>query len=316
MNISAIVSEWGALYRNQGQGTQDLMNKLLMKSETEALFPLRITQQTIMEKSVAEFSRVLQRFQKQFTPTGTPTFTPTKIPLYKLKIDVQEFPDDLEESWLGFLASEDIDRKQWPFVKWWFTQILAKAVEDMEKDEVFWGVPAAVTPGTPNAARTNLLGIRKIINDAIAASKITPIAMGAVPTTNAVNFVTYMETMYKAIDPLLKPELDFFVMSRELADLYAEGYDTKYNTNYAREGNLLKIKNSSMGIKGVLSHTGSTKIWATPSWNRQRGIKKPSNESIMRLENIDRLVKAYTDFYKGFGFWIPQYVVTNDVELT
>lgn len=315
MNIADIITEWGAVYRAEGQGIQDLMIKLMQKSETEALFPVRITEKTILEKAVAEFSRVLQRFQKGFTPIGTTTFTPTKIPLWKQKIDVSEYPDDLEESWLGFLADSALDRRQWPFVTWWLTNLLSKAAEDLEKDEIFWGVPGTITAGTATAAKTNMLGIRKQINDAITATDIAPVVMGAVPTT-ASDVVAYIETFWKSIPELIRSQMDVLVMRPGIRDLFREGMRAKYNMNYAQVGSLLTIIDTNVQVVGVESHTGSDKMWATPSWNRQRGLKKPANETFFEVEKVDRQVKAYTDFYKGVGFWIPQYVYTNDQDLT
>jgi hypothetical protein len=53
---------------------------------------------------LASLDRVVQPFQKAFTPIGTFKFKPNEFSLYKLKIDMQEYPDDLEATYLGFLA--------------------------------------------------------------------------------------------------------------------------------------------------------------------------------------------------------------------
>jgi hypothetical protein len=47
----------------------------------------------------------VQPFQKAFTPIGTFKFKPNEFSLYKLKIDLQEYPDDLEATYLAFLAN-------------------------------------------------------------------------------------------------------------------------------------------------------------------------------------------------------------------
>src|SRR3546814_6502021 len=90
ITITDVITEWGAVYRAGGEGVKDLLTKLKQRSVTAKYFPTRITEKTVLEKALAEFTRVLQRFQKGWTPIGGTTFTPEKIPLYKLKIDLEE----------------------------------------------------------------------------------------------------------------------------------------------------------------------------------------------------------------------------------
>lgn len=312
-----IVTEWGAYYRAEGQGMKDLMLKLVQRSVTAAYFPTRITEKTILEKASAEFTRVLQRFQKTWTPVGGVTFEPLKIPLYKLKIDLQETPDDVEETWAGFLGDHSLSRKEWPFTRWYLTNALIQADKDLENYEIYNGVPGTITPGTATAAGASLKGIKKQINEFVAAGKTAPVVLGAVPTTDALAFVTYVENLFKGSSRLLRNELDYGFMSEDLHDLFRDGMRLKYNVQYPSvdETKITKLRNDNIKIVGLPSMAGSTKIWSTPEWNRQAGFKKPMNERIFEVENVDRTVKAYTDYYRGFGFWIPQYVVTNDVEL-
>lgn len=317
LTVAAIIAEWGLLYRAGMATVKDLMVQFMMKSETELIFPRRPTESTIMEKAFVEFSSVLQRFQKGWTPKGGATFTPEKIALYGLKIDVEEYPDELEVTWLGFLADSSLDRKQWPFTKWYAFYLLAKAVEDYEKYEIFGGVPAAVVPGTPNASGTNVLGIRKQLNDGHAAGKTMTVTMGSVPT-DPVLFVNYVEDMYAyavGVNEELLNEFDAFNGSKTLERRFKTGMRKKYNMNYDQT-DTATIIDTEVKFRGLTSHNGSNKIWGTPIVNRQCGVKKPKNETILQIENVDRKVKFYTDFSKGVGFWHLPFVVQNDVELT
>jgi hypothetical protein len=316
INSADVVTEWKAIYRQQGQSVKDIMVKLRQKSVTEAYFPRRNTDQTIMEKVSAEFARVLQRFQKAYTPIGGVTFEPLKIALYKLKIDLAEYPDELEETWLGFLADNDLDRKTWPFVKWYIMNALIQQEKDMEELEIYKGVPGVITPGTATAAGASLLGIKKQINDFNTAGTLDLKVLGAVPT-DAVEFVEYIEAFVKMIPRLLRNELDYLFLEEDGVDLFRDGMREKYNTQYNQVGekDITKLRNDNIQLAGLPSMAGSKKIWTTPVWNRQSGLKKSGNPETFRVENVDRQVKAYTDYYKGFGFWIPQYLVSNDVEL-
>jgi len=313
-----IVTEWGALYRNQGQKVQDILTRLKQKTVTSGYFPMRTTDQTIMEKASAKTTSVLQRFQKAFTAKGGVIFEPLKIPLMKVKIDLAETPDDLEETWLGFLADNSLKRKDWPFIKWYLYEMGFKQLdEDREKDEIYKGVPGTITPGTATAAGTNLLGIKKQINNLNTAGKLGKIIMGAMPT-DPLEVVEYIEDFYKQIPRLIKNEIDFGFVQEDVHDNFREGMRLKYNAQYkdVEDSKLTKLRYDNIGLVGLPSMSGSDKIWTTPSWNRQGGIKKPKNPNIFEVENVDRTVKAYTDWYEAYGFWIGEYLMSNDVELT
>jgi hypothetical protein len=315
MDISAILAEFGAVYKAGGQGVKDLQTKLTQKSETDAVFGLRVTENTVLEKSTASHTRVLQSFQKGFTPLGSSKFELEKIPLYKLKVDVSEYPDEIEESWLGFLADSNLSRKDWGYVKYWLEQlVLPQMQEDWEKFEVFKGVRTAPTTGTASASGTLINGIRKMIQLANAASKTNKVVLGA-PPTDPVLFVEYMETFYKSIPELHRSALIGFNMSKTLRDRFKEGMRTKYNTNYAQVGSLLTIIDSSIAVNGYESHAGSDMVWTTIKGNTAMGVKKPANETVFKVEESKREVVAMTDFYKGLGFWYYPYVYHNDRDL-
>lgn len=312
-----VVTEWGAVYRAEGQAIKDIVTKLMQKSVTAAYFPTRITEKTILEKVSAEFTRVLQGFQKGFTPIGGTTFKPLAIPLQKIKIDLAETPDDLEESWLGFLADNSLSRKDWPYIKWYLMNALIQADKDLELNEIYKGVPGVVVPGTATASGATLLGIRKQINAFNTAGTSNKIIMGAVPT-DPVLYVEYIEDMIKATNRLLRNELDFVFVQEDGHDLFRDGMRLKYNAQYSQvdDEKITKLRNDNIKIVGLPSMAGSDKVWASPLWNRQAGMKKPGNEKIFEVGSATpRLVTAYTDYYKGFGFWIPEYVVTNDIDL-
>src|SRR5690348_9748556 len=84
ISAADVVSEWGAYYINQGQNMDSLISEIYTPSETAAIFPLQEIDDTIGRKVEANLDRVLQPFQKAFTPIGTAEFTPKEIPMYRL----------------------------------------------------------------------------------------------------------------------------------------------------------------------------------------------------------------------------------------
>jgi hypothetical protein len=126
---------------------------------------------------------VVQPFQKQFTPLAGVTFQPVEIKQFRMKVGAQEYPDELEATWLGFLDSPEVDRKAWPFVRWYVEVYLIPQIkQDIELNEIYQGVYAAPEAGTPGAAGTSMDGLKITINRHIANGLISPIATGTVET--------------------------------------------------------------------------------------------------------------------------------------
>lgn len=314
ITVADVVTEYGKYYRPEGQGVQDIIDMFYEQSETEAVLRMRPTDQTELRRSSAELTSVLQAFQKKYTPKGGVTFKPRTIPMYKLKIDIAEYPDDLEESWLGFLASEKLDRKQWPFVRWFVEKhVLPKSKEDFELNEIYSGVYEAPAEGVAGADGKSMNGIKKWINDGIADGSISPIITGPLEVA-AADFVDQVEEFVKDIDKKMVGKIKSLQMSRSNMIKFREGMRAKYNVNYSQVGDLLQVIDYGIVVKGLPSMEGSDKLWCTIPENAVLGVKKPTNPNIMQIENVDRQVKAYTDFWKGVGFWINQWVYTNDVE--
>lgn len=317
MIASDVVTEYGAYYLNHGQNANNLVQKLNYKSEFDSLFTTIATDDTVIRMGSSTMSRLLQPFQKTWSPTGEVTFKAQPITLYKKKVDFQDYPDDLEATWLGFLADEGLDRKQWPFVKWLLEKhIIPKTIEDYERNEVYAGeFLAPPTPGTAGAVGTSMNGAKKIINDHITATDITPIATGALSTTPA-TFLAQIEAFVDAIDPLYRSTPMTLAMNYAQSVVFKRGMRAAYNVNYEQTNSLMTlIDYPNIEVRGLHAMGSSGKIFATPKFNAIRGVKRLANLDRVQVENVDRLVKIYTDFSSGVGFVIPELVFTNDQDL-
>lgn len=316
INAADIVAEFGAVYIDEGQSARDLINPIFRTEHTNMLFAQQMTNNTQLRKATAQVTSVLQRFQKTFTPKGDTTFQPRTIDLFKLKIDEAEYPDDLEENWLSFLASNSTDRKTWPFIKWWMeTLIIPKSIEDFEENEWFLGVPGAINPGTPTADGTNILGIRKQINDDITSGDIAATYSTGALSSDPVTLVEQIEDFF---DQLPEKERGFvrkLALRESKHTLYKRGMREKYNMNYEQAGSLTTIIDTRVEVVGMPGMGSSDKIFCTVEGNLVDGYKKPENRRAFQVENVDRQVKIYTDFYRGLGYWNPAWVYTNDQDL-
>jgi hypothetical protein len=233
-----------------------------------------------------------------------------------MKIDKAEYPDEIADTWLGFLEGDGINRKDWPFVRWMIEEhIIPKAQEDYEMNEVFGGVYVAPTPGTAGAAGTAMNGILKIQNDLVTAGRIAPIVTGALPVTD-LEVVNYVENFVTKVPTAYRKVIDILCLNEDWELKYRRGKRVKYNSQYLQEPNLETLADfPNVKVVGLPSHAGSNRIWASLPQARVRPIKKAALAQTMAIENVDRQVKMYTDWSEAVGFTVPEFVFINDQAL-
>lgn len=311
-----VVSEFGSFYLNHGQDESNLHDTLRESLEAElGDFTIIETEDTILRQANTQYSEALQAFQKAFTPKGGVEFTPKEIKLFNVKIDQLFTPDDLKNSWLQFLLSNNLDRTTWPFTRWFIEKyVIAQIPHDIVKN-LYAAVYGAPTPGTPGNASAAFNGLKKIINDGIDAGTIVPIITGA-PNTTPATWCGQVETFVKGIPELYWGTPMGIQMSRALAIRYKEGRRIKYNSNYAQVSDAMAVQDfEQIMVNGRGSLSGVTKIWATPKQNAIMAFKGGSNRGLVEVEKVDRQVKVYTDFWLGLGFINDELVFTNDQDL-
>lgn len=315
--ITDVVAQFGAYYLNQGQNLSRLYTLLRSATTTESLFTPVNTDDTIWRAAKALFTRVVQPFQKAFTPLASVTFVPVEIRQFKMKVDAQEYPDELESSWLGFLDGEDIDRKAWPFVRWYVEVYLIPQIkQDIEFNEIFQGSYVAPQAGVAGAAGTSMDGLKKTLNGHITAGRITPITTGALEITNPEALVEQFEAFADGIHKDYWNIPMVLGCSETVARAFLRGQERKYGKNTGGGALGLQINNTNISLQGVPSHRNTQKIWCTPKGNAIMLRKRIQNQTKVQVESVDRLLKLFTDFSMGLGFIIPEIVFTNDQELT
>jgi hypothetical protein len=316
LQIADVVAQFGAYYLNNGQNLSRLYELLRRATSTESMFSPINTDDTIWRAAKSLYTRVIQPFQKAFTPLASVKFEPVEIKQFKIKVDAQEYPDDLEASWLGFLDGEDIDRKAWPFVRWYCEQYLIPQIkQDIELLEIYQGVRVEPTNGVAGAAGTSIDGLKKTINYHInTTGKITPIATGAL-ATDPEAFVDQMEDWADGIDKAYWSIPMMLGCSETVARRFLRGQERKYGKNTGGGALGLTINNTNITLAGLPSHQHTDKFWCTPKANAVMLRKRIQNQTAIQVENVDRLLKFFTDFSMGIGFIIPEIVFTNDLDL-
>lgn len=315
--IADVVAQFGAFYLNNGQNLTSLYQQLRRATVTESMFTPVNTDDTIWRAARQLFSRVVQPFQKQFTPLAGVTFQPVEIKQFRMKVDAQEYPDELEATWLGFLDGPEVDRKAWPFVRWYVEVYLIPQIkEDIELNEIYQGVYAAPVAGTPGAAGTSMDGLKITINTHVKNGLITPIATGAIATDPQ----AFVDQMEEWVDGIHKAYWNIPMMlgiSETLQRRFLRGQERKYGRNPGAQGGALgnTVNNTNITLVGLPSHQNTEKWWCTPKGNAVMLRKRIQNQTAPLVESVDRLLKIFTDFSMGIGFIIPQIVFTNDRDL-
>lgn len=314
LELTDIVAEFGAYYLNNGQNQQRILSMLFTKSKTEELLTTRITEETRWRAAKDTISELLQPFQKVWTPKGTHNFEPLEIILFKMKIDFELYPDDLEETWLGFLADNELDRKVWPIVRYLVEmKIIPKLHEEFELQCIFWGKREEPANGVPGLAWQSMDGLRKARNASVLAGNTTPITIGAWEAANS-DLVDQFEEFGDGIPKNYWEIPMILACNPDLARRHRRGTRAKYGKDTDFNGTFSTISETNITVVGLQSMTGSDAIWCTTPENAIRLIKKQENIKKLRVENIDRLVKLYNDFSKGAGFAMGEILFTNDLD--
>ncbi len=323
IDVSAVVGQFGAYYVAGSANQANLRNMLYKAVETAQYFSNRPTSDTIWRGTQASLDRVIQPFQKAYTPIGTITFKPNQFPLFNIKIDKDETPDDLEPTYEGFLADvADNERANWPFVRWFAeNHVLPRKDQDLEVNEYFSGVFATPTPGTAGNAGTSMDGIRKVIRGYNTAAR-TNLGNGAIATgvaaTSDSDFCEQVEGFVDGIPSLFRKQLDYIFMAPELYIKYKRGKVKKYGLqiNYTSGSDKTNIEDyQNIQVIGLESHTGSGLIWTSLPTNRIRPIKKAALADTLKIESAKRTVSLYTNWWEALNFEVPEFIFHNDQDL-
>lgn len=319
MTLASIISDYGAFYI-QNEANMDRLYKLAYrKSGTGLLFNNVMTTETTQVRSAkSSMTRSgAQGWQKAWTPVGTIAFEPWKHDLYRMKINNEQVPDELYDSWLQFLTNiNDVDRLNWPFVRWWLEEhVIPLWEQEKEESVIYKGVYVAPTAGTAGTLAGMMDGIGKKIADQISAGRTTAFVMGAVPATDDELLYDYVYDMVKQIDTKYRSNKMEVVMATELADRFKEGKRLKFNLQYQQVDQLETLYHlPNVKIVGVDSMTTKKRMFITPPENRVRYVNPGARSSnVFEIDKIDFVtLRAFTDWHETVGFQIPELVFCND----
>ena len=298
MDITDILTEYGSYYIKGGQNEKRLKNLLMYGFEFLQYMTPIPTDDTIYRMAEAEIDDVLQGFKTTFSPTGGDKFKPNPIELFQNKIDKEYSPDDISKSWLGFLGSNSLERKDWPLIRWLLEKkIIPKMHENFETaiySAVYQAPPAGTTPG---ALLHIMNGIKYQLIQGIG-NDLNRITLNPLTTSNIFDEI---ETFRQSISVVYRRQKMNYFMSTYWAEQYMKGKrDERFvadnGTGYG------KVDFSPHTVIGMPGMDGSNVIFATPKDNFIYLTKGKENIGKFKIESYRRLVSIFTDFYQGVGF--------------
>lgn len=306
INKADIVAEYGAYYITGGQNESRLKRLLLFGRETTKIATKVKTMDTVYRLAQSVITSLVQAFQKTFTPKGDVTFTPNPIQLFKLKVDMEIYPDDIEDNWLGFLASNSLTRKEWPLIRYILeSHVFGKIDEDMELHEYYKGVYQLPTPGAAGVSGQSMDGLKVTLkSDGINRLTMAPLDTSTIydqveAAFDQISEVYQNTEMVVAMSPKWKRA--FLKDKRSLGNYVIDGPDKINN----------KLDFAPAEIIGLPSMINTDDIWITPKSNFLHATKKGENAAKVNIEESKRCVNIMTDWWEGLGFGIKEIVWTN-----
>lgn len=312
ITISALNTAFGSVYADGSKGLRDLVGQVFEAAEFDTLFTIERTNLTEIRKATSTSTAVLQPFQLDFTPSSSITFQPIRIPLQMVKLDMTLNSYEVYNSFIGFMHSQGTAPTAQAYVQYILNNhIIGQVQEDYELNLAYAGVYSAPTPGTPGAVGTSMNGFKKLINDHITASEITPIATGVAPT-DAVDFCTWVENFFEQVNNKDIDRPMTIAMNKTLAARFKRGNRAKYSSSYMATTDLAQLHyRPNARVQGFAAMGSSAKIFCTEKTNIIKGVNMGPG-SMFNFEGNDRSVKVWGDWMIGFGILRKDRFYTND----
>lgn len=311
IDVADIITEYGAYYEKSGQNKSRILKMMTQKTETTSVMTSAKSDETIYKFSQGTVSSLLQPFQKAWTAKGTVKFTPNEIRLHHMKMDFEDWPDDLEATWLGFLADNNLSRKEWPYIRYIIEAFLfPKLDEEKELLAYYKGVQKDPTTNVAGLPQDVMNGIGTLLKNGIASGKMNQLI--GIGTLAADTIFDQVEDCVDQISEVYQGVPMYVCMSKKWRKAYLR--DKRANGFYQIKSDKEideSIDFDPRMVKGLASMNGSDDIWITPKSNVIHRTKKFINSNRFKVEESKRQVFVMTDWWEGIGFGIDEIVWTT-----
>ena len=261
-----------------------------------------------------------QPYQSGWTPKGGVDFDELSTTLERQKVDYAVDADDLDKFWNAWKVEwgeVGKDPKEWGFVRYFYENfIIPKASEEMATNS--WsGIYAAPTAGTAGASAASVTGLGKRFADAVTASRVTPIATGALVATT---MVAQVEAFIDAMPAPYRNKAASIVMSSTNATKYFDDYRAKFGTGNSvlNPNNELRIDGRNKRVIGTDLMDGSDRIFVLFDdpmmknyfWLSRTGF--PSFPTIRFYQSGVREIQMTMEGHRAYHWEYDEFVFIND----
>ncbi len=313
ITLSTILSQYGSYYLDAGQNQNDILRSFLRTRTLPTFAQRRYTRNDVAQLSTAELTSVLQPFHKTTSHKGNATFKANEIRLRKVKIDQAITPDDIEESYLGFLAGMEAgQRANWPIVRYiWEVLVAEKAQADYEEADWDGDHTAAPGGGTAGSHLHIYDGIKKLVDDGIVAGSMNDVSLTNNPAVSTETFAAVEEFIAQLPQHWAGRQVDI-LMSQEMQLNYLRDKRNVHGqvVTYTNEAQNVAIDfrpNWRIVPFGGMDVAGDNYIIATPRANLLHYLKTDG----WRMEapqTSGRQVLLLADWFEGLGFGVNEMV--------
>lgn len=306
LTTTKIVDEFGKYYVKEGQNKQRLIRSIVQPAVSLEKNAKKIpTSDTIYRAANYTFESVVRPFKKSFDPTSSITFHPNIIQLRQIKVDAEVYPNDIEESWLGFLANNDCAVKEWPITRFIMEEYLAKQIAaDRENKIVYKGVYDS--SGTD--PEDSMDGIKQVIVSSLSTDYPINVISG-IGTLDGDAIFDQIEKFDEALPELYNEQKVVLFMSPKWVRAYKKD---KRSQNFFFIQDLKELNESIDFSKHYIcplpSMSGTNDLWATVDGNLVWLTKREGNLANMQVQAHDRCVHIMVDWWEGIGFLCNQVV--------
>jgi hypothetical protein len=207
----------------------DIFTKLFYGFRTASLVTLHEGIKGKKTWTEMQLFALAKTYFSNFNPGATNELIPVHLETHANKVEHKEIPQDMEDTYLGFLRRNDFNHQEWPLERFTVMKLLEKLNQEFE-NAVWQAVlkGTALAEGDPMTVTFN--GYLKIIADAITATTVTPVTTGAITEAN---ILANLKLMYADLSPELKATGTDIFMSMANYDHYIAAMDTKFAGNSA-----------------------------------------------------------------------------------
>lgn len=205
---------------------QEMMRDIFIPAIPEAIVTgFGYKKDTTYSNIVATIGEVLQPWACDWNSKGDLGFTPYSNTVRGLKADYDLCPGDIYRTYFNYLASNGFTPYDHPFVDFIIEMLLAGMARDNRMKTLFFGD----YNGAGTAALDAYDGFHTIIDDAIAASTITPVTTGAFTWAALGDALDYLDSFAASFPAEWNSETIHILANHTFVKQYAKDHYMTYN---------------------------------------------------------------------------------------